>query len=1035
MKATYLVLLLSLGFFSIAARADNRNKDTRPQQTPSAAKLTPCAPGVVYVKMKAGSTIGRTMDSKGNVTFSIGPSSAFDRVTSALGLTQTVAFDSHASKDSISRAFGIDRIYCLYYTNRAIDPHAAVAMLMATGEVECGSVRYLFPVSKTTNDPLLGDEYGLTKMNVFNAWNTTTGDTSIVIADVDCAINIDHEDLKNQIKFNWGEIGSDSIGKNKEKNGVDDDSDGYIDNYEGWDMCGDVNVGAGAALKPNNNPRPRETAASHGTHTAGCILAQGNNSLGIAGVAYGCRLLPIKAAGSDNDNIGAGYEGIHYANTHGARIINCSWGGFETAADTSFSNVFLYEAIARGILIVAAAGNSGSTNDGTFEYPGDGPSVLSVGATDQGDAAASFSDFGNSVSVWAPGVTIVSCDYPGNSAYSAEDGTSFSCPLTAGVAGLLLSEHPDWLPKFVAKQIIATCDNVVNPNDRTEFWGRINAGNALSVPVVGPGLVITGYSLDNVASDSLGMNHTYDFKVTFKNVLGAGSNLSAVPISELGVQLSSSAVSLGSIAPSATATGDFQITRNGVFSQGNLPVQFAVTNGNSYNDTLSLYLPLTVQPGFVLDQAGLNATSIFRVSNTSAWAAFGLASTTGTVINAQFAHEQGSVWSGLGSVGDGTNPPYYVTALDSNIAYFGSGPGASGTTTGGTPTVTHTANGGRTFDTVSVKSFAAFVNTIHFFDAKNGILIGDPVANKWGIGTTSDGGQSWHPLAKTVVASGSIASWNNSASWVGNYGWFGTNSRQILRTTNRGLTWVSVKTDTNQNSLSVAFDDDAKHGFACYQSISGNGSNGVTVSSDSGASWQQLTTLPVASMTPAAIQFIPHSDTAILTSNMGIYRTTDFGLSWSPIGIPVLYLGTSGDLSISRGQGEFVVTINAENIGVASYREALPDDTTATDTTADTTGNQNGVASATSDGLTLQVYPNPTQSSAVVSFTLPASGRARIVIYNTAGREVATLIDGEFSAGSHQATLDGRGLTPGVYYVDYESNGGRRVTHALTILP
>ncbi len=342
----------------------------------------------------------------------------------------------------------------------------------------------------------------------------------------------------------------------------------------------------------------------------------------------------------------------------------------------------------------------------------------------------------------------------------------------------------------------------------------------------------------------------------------------------------------------------------------------------------------------------------------------------------------------------------------------------------------HTADGGKTFDTVSVASFAAFVNTIHFFDANNGILIGDPISGKWGIGTTSDGGKTWHPLAKPVSVASGIASWNNSASWVGNNGWFGTNSREILRTTNKGQSWVAVKTGTNQNSFSVAFDDDATHGLACYQPVSGNGGKTMTYTTDSGAVWQQLTTLPVTGMTPGSVCFIANSDTAILTSDMGIYSTTDFGVTWTPIGIPVSFLSASSDISISRGQGEFVVSINSPNNGVATYHQAKPDDSVA-----DTIQQVNGVADGTSNRLSVDIYPNPAEYSATVSFTLPVSGHTRIVVYDALGREITTLVDNEFGAGTHQVTLDGHGMKSGIYYIDFESNGGQHITRTLTLLP
>src|SRR5207248_2414046 len=127
------------------------------------------------------------------------------------------------------------------------------------------------------------------------------------------------------------------------------------------------------------------------------------------------------------------------------------------------------------------------------------------GAVDQSDRPAYFSNYGSSVGVWAPGVGITSTAYPGNSSYASEDGTSFACPLTSGVAGLVFSLHPTWLPQTVARQIVQTCENVVDPSNRNNYWGRVNATNVVGPPVAGPGLIVTGYELDGVANDTLGV--------------------------------------------------------------------------------------------------------------------------------------------------------------------------------------------------------------------------------------------------------------------------------------------------------------------------------------------------------------------------------------------------------------------------------------------------------------------------------------------------------------------------------------------------
>jgi hypothetical protein len=440
--------------FSLSLLSSPYASEPGTRETP---QLTPCAPGVVYVKLKEGSkALGQIVSQKDENVQSVGGSS-FQQVLSKLDVSKIVQFDPSASTDPVSHSFGIDRAYCVYYTNQTIDPHTAVQMFDATGEVECGSARYLFPVSMQPNDPKLSQQYALTNISVFNAWNTTIGDSTVLIADVDDGFNLDHEDLINAIAAQY-------------------------------DVVGDVNTSAGDHLKPDSDARPDSSSAWHGSFTAGEMAATGNNGVGIAGAAYGCRLLVVKAAGKDYEVIGGGFEGIQYASTHGAQVINCSWGGGVGYNDTTYSNMFVQQALARNILFVASAGNSHLDNDNDlgFElFPANVPGVLSVGATKQNDSAwvtsdVSGSDYGHSVSVWAPGYNIISTGYPGTSAYFLGIGTSFAAPLTAGLGALLISLHPDWSVDAVKQQIIQTCDNVVNPGDQYDYWGRINADRAVS---------------------------------------------------------------------------------------------------------------------------------------------------------------------------------------------------------------------------------------------------------------------------------------------------------------------------------------------------------------------------------------------------------------------------------------------------------------------------------------------------------------------------------------------------------------------------
>jgi len=857
-------------------------------------------------------------------------------------------------------------MYCIYYTNPAIDPHVALQMLEATGEVECGSVRYLFPISTGPNDPQIANQYALTNMSVFNAWVVTTGDTNIVIADVDVGFNLAHEDLKNAFKINWAEFGS------KGTNGIDDDGDGYIDNWRGWDVVGTVNATAGDPFQPDNDPSPDDPSANHGSLTAGCIAATASNGVGIAGVAFGCRFLPVKAAGTDYQNVSGGYEGIHYASIHNARIINCSWGGPVGGADVTFFNTILQEAIDRNALVVVAAGNDLADNDKTPYYPCSGPGTLSVGATDQTDGAAIFSNYGHSINVYAPGSGILSTSWPGTNAYAYEDGTSFASPLTAGVAALVTTLHPTWPPRFIARQIIQTCDNVVNTLDRANYWGRVNAQNAVGAPV-GPGLDIVAYALDGVVSGSLGdVGNTADLKVTFKNFVAAGTNLTATIVPRTGYTCVSTPVSLGSMGVDATAQADFQITRTGVYSQGKFPVRFAVSDGANYTDTLDLLMPLKIVPGFVVDRVAPLGQSIKRVSNTAAWAAFGYGQ-GGSAPVGKFAAQRGGIWGDTTKLAAGNEAPYDVEALDSMTAYFGSGH-TVGTKNYGY--VISTLDGGSTFTTVDVNSFTPFVNSIHFFDANNGVFIGDPLNQVWGIGVTTDAGKTWKRSTKAnSVASSAEASWNNATAWVGNNGWFGSNSSHIWRTNDRGQTWTSAKT-AYQNCLSLSFDDDALHGIACFRPVTSatggtTGTKALMLSTDGGASWKFLKA-PVPGLVPGSVQFVTGTNTAILTSDSGIYRTSDFGTTWVPIGVPTSYDALDGGISVWNAGGLLTVSCLSSSNGIATYTEGALS-TTGGVTFSPTAVNFGTVTVDSPKTLTLTLKNNTTSTVVVDSVTITSA--------------------------------------------------------------
>lgn len=275
------------------------------------------------------------------------------------------------------------------------------------------------------NDSLVPSQYSLPLMHTFEAWDVVRCDTSMIIADVDLGTDWTHPDLARAIFVNTGEIGLDSEGIDKRANGIDDDGNGLIDDWHGWDFDGSDGA------TPDNDPR---TPQSHGTHTAGILAATGDNRSGIAGVAFGARLIPIKASDESGVSIDFGFDGIAYAADMHAKVVSCSWGG--PTRSQAEQDVIDY-AFAKDCAVVAAAGNQGIY--APF-FPASYDHVLSVGAVQDGGLVAGYSNYNPAVDVVAPGTDVIST-MPGGW-YFTQTGTSMACPNAAGGLALVRAKFP-----------------------------------------------------------------------------------------------------------------------------------------------------------------------------------------------------------------------------------------------------------------------------------------------------------------------------------------------------------------------------------------------------------------------------------------------------------------------------------------------------------------------------------------------------------------------------------------------------------------
>lgn len=362
---------------------------------------------------------------------------------------------------------------------RPHNPRTAYAKLLnAVRKVK--GFRYLEPdfvarIAGVPNDPDFGVQYGLhntgqnggtvdADIDGPEAWDITPGADDVVVAVLDTGVDLNHPDLAGNIWTNPLEVAGD---------GVDNDGNGYVDDVRGWDFANDDNV-------------PQDDNG-HGTNVAGVAAARGNNGVGIAGAAWGAKILPLKflrgdGSGETSDAVAA-IEYLTALRRRGVNVVvNNSWGQ-EGASQA------LFEAIRRGgdqgILFVAAAGNDGKNADlaGFFPAAFDLPNIISVAATDQNDGRWGQTNYGaTSVDLGAPGAGVLTTAAGGG--YGGNTGTSMSSPIVAGVAALALSISPAGTGfQAIKDAILQGGDAVASMTGITVTGRRVNAlGTLMRLP-------------------------------------------------------------------------------------------------------------------------------------------------------------------------------------------------------------------------------------------------------------------------------------------------------------------------------------------------------------------------------------------------------------------------------------------------------------------------------------------------------------------------------------------------------------------------
>ena len=319
------------------------------------------------------------------------------------------------------------------------------------------------------NDPMYPEQWNLPLMKLPQAWSIEKGDRNVVIAIIDSGIDYRHDDLAPKAWINPGEV---------PENGLDDDGNGYIDDVYGWDFTDAPNLQAeGDYLEGDNEPIDEK---GHGTHVAGIAGAMPDNGIGVAGVAWECPLMAIRAGLSlggssrmqDDDSAAA----IVYAVDNGASVINMSWGSERRSFVIQDAIDYAY---ARGAVLVAAAGNSQKP---ASIFPAAYRKVIAVASTEQNQQRFYQSNFGASVDIGAPGNVILSTQI--DNRYRLLTGTSMASPHVAGVAALILAKRPALTHEEVRHILISTADPVYQEDsdaldEKFVGAGTVNAERAL----------------------------------------------------------------------------------------------------------------------------------------------------------------------------------------------------------------------------------------------------------------------------------------------------------------------------------------------------------------------------------------------------------------------------------------------------------------------------------------------------------------------------------------------------------------------------
>ncbi len=428
------------------------------------------------------------------------------------------------------------------------------------------------------SDALISNQFYLDNIRAFDAWDITKGDDDITIGIIDSGIDLDHEDIETNL---WINI-DDPV------DGIDNDNNGYIDDYYGYDFA-------------DEDTDPSIQNGNHGMIVAGIAGASTNNDVGIAGVGYNTKVAALKGFKSSTGVSGGLYDAILYAAENGFEVVNLSWGRMGSPLQSE-QDIINYVVLEKNMIAVAAAGNEGgkSTEENRW-YPASYDNVLSVGASDAADNKSSGSTFNHAVDLIAPGVSMYST-VNGNGYSNGGPGTSFASPLVAATAALVKDQFPSLTAVQIMERIRATADDVYDVGSNSIYDGKLGKGRLNALRAVSESNVRSLRAENPVLTSSFGeyvfFGDTVDFSVTVTNHLSPiNAPLIAITSPENDFSISSGSFNPGFMNTHDTENISFSIILNDdIQPDTEVAIRLDYT-ASGYNDFQ--YLSVTTSPDYV----------------------------------------------------------------------------------------------------------------------------------------------------------------------------------------------------------------------------------------------------------------------------------------------------------------------------------------------------------------------------------------------------------------------------------------------------